>query len=262
MTQRWSDLCYSSPLKDVNAGRSASENDEGYWMGDELIDIVIRHGGRMDFSGSEPKYVGGEENVVGFDTDYLSYHTLLTCAKEDLGYQTVDQHTCPRALVNKQASAKWIAKTYLEKFRINPKWDISDMKRKIQLTYGIGINSNKCYRARNEARTLLEGTLEDEYKKLRPYVAALQRADPEGQFILEVDIHQEDKVSFKRMYVGFSSLFKGFLDGCRPILGFDGCFLKGELPGMLLSTVGKDGNNQMFPLAWAVTEGENTSAWK
>ncbi|CAN1120443.1 hypothetical protein LINPERHAP2_LOCUS198 [Linum perenne] len=136
------------------------------------------------------------------------------------------------------------------------------MKREIQLTYGIGINSNKCYRARNEARTLLEGTLEDEYKKLRPYVAALQRADPEGQFILEVDIHQEDKVSFKRMYVGFSSLFKGFLDGCRPILGFDGCFLKGELPGKLLSAVGKDGNNQMFSLAWAVTEGENTSAWK
>ncbi|CAN1120297.1 hypothetical protein LINPERHAP2_LOCUS125 [Linum perenne] len=50
--------------------------------------------------------------------------------------------------------------------------------------------------------------------------------------------------------------------GCRPILGFDGCFLQGELPGMLLSAVGKDGNNQMFPLAWAVTEGENTSAWK
>ncbi|CAN1130462.1 hypothetical protein LINPERHAP2_LOCUS5845 [Linum perenne] len=31
---------------------------------------------------------------------------------------------------------------------------------------------------------------------------------------------------------------------------------------MLLSAVGKDGNNQMFPLAWAVTEGETTSSWK
>ncbi|CAN1300448.1 hypothetical protein LINPERPRIM_LOCUS24585, partial [Linum perenne] len=58
-------------------------------MGDELIDIVIRHGGRMDFSGSEPRYVGGEENVVGFDTDYLSYRTLIACAKEDLGYTIV-----------------------------------------------------------------------------------------------------------------------------------------------------------------------------
>ncbi|CAN1247722.1 hypothetical protein LINPERPRIM_LOCUS6458, partial [Linum perenne] len=36
----------------------------------------------MDFSGSELKYVGGEENVVGFDTDYLTYCTLIACAKE------------------------------------------------------------------------------------------------------------------------------------------------------------------------------------
>ncbi|CAN1171217.1 hypothetical protein LINPERHAP2_LOCUS29449 [Linum perenne] len=173
-----------------------------------------------------------------------------------------EKHTCPRALSNKQASAKWLAKTYLEKFRINPKWDVSDMKREVQLTYGIRINENKCYRARNEARTLLEGSLEDEYKKLRPYVAALKCADPEGQFLLEVDIQSDDKVTFKRIYIGFSSLFKGFVAGCRPIIGFDGCFLKGELPGMLLSAIGKDGNNQMFPLAWAVTEGETTSSWK
>ncbi|CAN1163833.1 hypothetical protein LINPERPRIM_LOCUS32826, partial [Linum perenne] len=58
-------------------------------MGDEMINIVIWHGGRMDFSGSVPKYKGGEENVVGFDTDYLSYRILIACAKEDLGYQSV-----------------------------------------------------------------------------------------------------------------------------------------------------------------------------
>ncbi|CAN1768209.1 hypothetical protein LINPERHAP1_LOCUS10564 [Linum perenne] len=171
-----------------------------------------------------------------------------------------ENHRCPRALENKQASAKWIAKTYIEKFRLSPKWDVIDMKRELQMTYGIRINDNKCYRARNAARTLLEGSLEDEYKKIRPYVAALQRADPEGRFCLKVDVHPDDKNTFKRLYVGFSSLFKGFLAGCRPIIGFDGCFLKGELPGMLLSAVEKDGNDQMFPLAWAVTEGENTSA--
>ncbi|CAN1223988.1 hypothetical protein LINPERPRIM_LOCUS2190 [Linum perenne] len=56
-----------------------------------MIDIVIRHGGRMDFSGSEPRYVGGETSVVGFDTDYLSYRTLNAVAKEDLGYTIVDR---------------------------------------------------------------------------------------------------------------------------------------------------------------------------
>ncbi|CAN1830958.1 hypothetical protein LINPERHAP1_LOCUS33033 [Linum perenne] len=173
-----------------------------------------------------------------------------------------ERHTCARAMENKQASSKWLAQTYLEKFRHDPKWEVADMKREVQLTYGIIINSNKCFRARSKARDMLEGTLEDEYKKLRPYVAELQRADPEGRFCLEVDVHPGDMVTFKRIYVGFSSLFKGFLAGCRPIIGFDGCFLKGELPGMLLSAIGKDGNNQIFPLAWAVTEGETTSSWK
>ncbi|CAN1335637.1 hypothetical protein LINPERPRIM_LOCUS36838 [Linum perenne] len=58
-------------------------------MGDVLIDVVIRHGGRMDFNGSEPRYVGGEESVVGYHTDYLSYRTLNAVAKEDLGYTIV-----------------------------------------------------------------------------------------------------------------------------------------------------------------------------
>ncbi|CAN0928884.1 hypothetical protein LINGRAHAP2_LOCUS36727 [Linum grandiflorum] len=30
---------------------------------------------------------------------------------------------------------------------------------------------------------------------------------------------------------------------------------------MFLSAVGKDGNNQMFRIAWAVVESENRSSW-
>ncbi|CAN1161867.1 hypothetical protein LINPERHAP2_LOCUS24169 [Linum perenne] len=148
--------------------------------------------------------------------EHCGWRVYGSCSKKDLFILKClgDNHTCARALENKQASAKWIATTYIEKFRVNPKWDVGDMKRELQLTYGIRINDNKCYRARNEARTLLEGSLEDEYKKLRPYVAAMQNADPEGKFVLEVDIQSDEKVTFKRIYVGFSSLFKGFLAGC------------------------------------------------
>ena len=28
-----------------------------------------------------------------------------------------------------------------------------------------------------------------------------------------------------------------------------------------MSVVGKDGNNQMFPIAWPVVEGENQASW-
>ncbi|CAN1222498.1 hypothetical protein LINGRAPRIM_LOCUS590 [Linum grandiflorum] len=31
---------------------------------------------------------------------------------------------------------------------------------------------------------------------------------------------------------------------------------------MILTCVGKDGNNHMFPVAWAVVESENRSSWE
>lgn len=35
------------------------------------------------------------------------------------------------------------------------------------------------------------------------------------------------------------------------------CFLKGDTKGQLLSIVGIDGDNQMYPIAWAIVK-ENT----
>lgn len=49
--------------------------------------------------------------------------------------------------------------------------------------------------------------------------------------------------------------------GCRPIIGLDGCHLKGPFGGQLLSAVGTDSNDGMYPIAWAVVETEDTSSW-
>ncbi|WOL05655.1 hypothetical protein Cni_G14384 [Canna indica] len=64
-----------------------------------------------------------------------------------------------------------------------------------------------------------------------------------------------------RLYIGFDALRNGFLHGCRPIIGFDGYFLKIFLVGQLLSAIGRDDNNQIFPIAWVVVEGENYDSW-
>ena len=45
------------------------------------------------------------------------------------------------------------------------------------------------------------------------------------------------------------------------MLCIDAAFLKTFLGGTLLSAIGIDGNNQMYPLAWAVAEGENNESW-
>ncbi|XP_050207615.1 uncharacterized protein LOC126657037 [Mercurialis annua] len=47
------------------------------------------------------------------------------------------------------------------------------------------------------------------------------------------------------------------------IIDMDGCFLKRLCKGQLLCAIGRDGNNQMFPIAWAVVQVENRDnlAW-
>ncbi|XP_059461917.1 uncharacterized protein LOC132190910 [Corylus avellana] len=66
---------------------------------------------------------------------------------------------------------------------------------------------------------------------------------------------------FERLYVSLTAIKKGFLEGCRPVIGVDGCFLKGPFKGQLLSAVGRDGNYNMYPIAFAVVEAETKDSW-
>ncbi|MBA0757839.1 hypothetical protein Gotri_020900 [Gossypium trilobum] len=65
---------------------------------------------------------------------------------------------------------------------------------------------------------------------------------------------------FKRFYVCFEALKRGWKEGCRLILSLDGCFLKGPFKGEMLFAVGRDGNNQMYLVTWAIIEGECTDS--
>ncbi|XP_017250910.1 uncharacterized protein LOC108221551 [Daucus carota subsp. sativus] len=67
---------------------------------------------------------------------------------------------------------------------------------------------------------------------------------------------------FKRFYVCLGPLKAGFLSGCRPLLGLDGCHLKGPYHGILLTAVATDPNEGMYPVAWAQVEAENNSSWE
>lgn len=50
-------------------------------------------------------------------------------------------------------------------------------------------------------------------------------------------------------------------DACRRIIGVDGCFLKVQHGGQLLSVVGLDPNNNIFPICYALVERETKDSW-
>ncbi|CAL2229313.1 unnamed protein product [Prunus armeniaca] len=62
-------------------------------------------------------------------------------------------------------------------------------------------------------------------------------------------------------WVCFASAVNGSEWGCRPVIGFDACHIKGHHPRQLLSAVGVDHNNGMYPIAYAVAEVENYETW-
>ena len=49
--------------------------------------------------------------------------------------------------------------------------------------------------------------------------------------------------------------------GCRPLVGLDGCHLKGKFGGHILSATARDGTDNIFPVALGVVKQENKDSW-
>ena len=67
--------------------------------------------------------------------------------------------------------------------------------------------------------------------------------------------------TFQRLYICHQATKERFKAGCRPLTGQDGCFLKGNQKGQILSAVGRDANDNMYPIAMAIVETESKDNW-
>ena len=94
------------------------------------------------------------------------------------------------------------------------------------------------------------------------YCEELMRSNPYSTAIFSTNRPQPHlQPLFGRFYVCLDACKRGFLDCCRPFIGVDGCHLKGQYPGQLLIAVGKDGNNGVYPIAFAIVEAEMKDSW-
>jgi len=66
---------------------------------------------------------------------------------------------------------------------------------------------------------------------------------------------------FYRLFICFNSQRDSWKQTWRPIIGVDGAFLKWDVKGHLLAATGRDGDNRIVPIAWAVVEIENDDNW-
>lgn len=154
------------------------------------------------------------------------------------------------------AKTKFLAEFYGNRIRKNPNWRLKDMQEEIKIKLKLDVTLVKCMRVRNLALASIHAVMKEHYSRVWDFGAEIMRSNKMNT-VKTTMLNPEDEVRFKRFYICYNSLKKAWREGCRPILGFDGCFLKTVCGGQLLSAVGRDGNNQMFPVAMAVVETEN-----
>ena len=127
---------------------------------------------------------------------------------------------------------------------------------------GVIVSPHVCRAAKGVVIKQMEEKYKQEFKILNDYVEKLKATNLGSTIIVIFDEATRDgDPIFDRMYICFAALREGFLGRCRCIIGLDGCFLKGLVKWQLLVVIDRDGNNQMFPIAWAVVHNESTETW-
>lgn len=67
---------------------------------------------------------------------------------------------------------------------------------------------------------------------------------------------------FSSLQMSLYACKAGLLRACRPIICIDGCHIKTKYGGQLLTVVGLDPNDCIFPIDMAYVEVEGTETWK
>ena len=117
----------------------------------------------------------------------------------------------------------------------------------------------RLYKAKKRA---LDGLAKDHaqsFGKLRRYAYMVNQSNPGSAVHIST---QDPQPTFHRMFLSFQAQKLGFLNGCRPFIGVDGCHLKGPHGGVLLSAMALDANSGIFPLAVCICEKETQCSWE
>ncbi|XP_058729589.1 uncharacterized protein LOC131601732 [Vicia villosa] len=129
-----------------------------------------------------------------------------------------------------------VAKIVLKKMQTSQNVRITNIIQDLRQNYSVGITVCKAWKEKLIAKKMLEGDADRPNPTIPP--------------------------RFGCFYFCFEGCKKGFINGCRPFVGVDGCHLKTKYGGQLLIAVGRNPNDQYFPLAFGVVGTETKESWK
>jgi hypothetical protein len=170
------------------------------------------------------------------------------------------EHRCGRVFKNKQASRSWVIGKLVKKLRKQPNIRHGEVVDYMKNKYGVELDDSKVYRSMKTAKKVIEGCEMEQYKMLYDHLNEFRRCNLDSTIVMETKNTSKGE-QFKSLYICLTGCREGFKDGCRPLIGLDGAFLKGYYGGQLISVVDQDANNHIWPIAYGIVETESRETW-
>ncbi|XP_019200077.1 PREDICTED: uncharacterized protein LOC109193680 [Ipomoea nil] len=175
----------------------------------------------------------------------------------------IDEHEgCSWVWENSMVKSSVVAKRWSTHLKDHPDWMMRKFKDKVCSQEGFYVSDSQAYRAIWRAKKLGEGEEEDNFKNIWRYYEEICKTNPRSRCIIKTSglLDGSGQERFLRIYVCWDSSKQGFKN-CRKLIGVDGCHLRSATGGMLLTAVTVDANDSIFPLAYAIVEGEKRESW-
>ncbi|XP_068466464.1 uncharacterized protein [Phaseolus vulgaris] len=161
----------------------------------------------------------------------------------------------------KNLDSSQIASFVVNSVKANPSIPIKTIIMEIKNRLGYLVTYKKTTVAKQKALAMEFGDWDESYNHLPRWLQVVQDSVPGTvvQYITRpyvVDgVQDESNYILERVFWSFKPCIEGF-KYCKPIVQVDGQFLTGKYHDTLLTAIGQDGNQNIFPLAFAIVEGE------
>uniref|UniRef100_A0A2N9EIL4 Transposase MuDR plant domain-containing protein n=1 Tax=Fagus sylvatica TaxID=28930 RepID=A0A2N9EIL4_FAGSY len=206
-----------------------SDDEIGNVFWRAVREVNVRMGKDLKWSKNDPNRV-----VVVCKKKRCKYKVYASNVKGEKSFQIKQmylKHSCARSYKNTQVTSQWLANKYLETIRVNPEWLLKAFKYQVMNDFKVDVTKYKVYRAKRKAFEIIHGDYKESYGRLWDYAATLQKTNVGSCVVVKV----------VRTIPTSSSHIP---NGCQ-----------------LLSAIGRDGNDNIYPIAVAAVEQENNEAW-
>ncbi|XP_058102750.1 uncharacterized protein LOC131246538 [Magnolia sinica] len=153
------------------------------------------------------------------------------------------------------ATRHWVASIIKDKLRDKPRYRPKEIVNDIYREYGVNLTYHQARGGKKVAQEQLQDSRS--YSQLPWFCNRIKETNP-GSL---VTLTTTDKSRFHRLFILFHASRHGFENGCRPLILLDGTSLREKCQGTLLAAVSVDGDNAIFPIAFAIVDFESYDNW-